>query len=77
MAKVTYLGPHDVIEIPALNWQSVQRNHSIDVPDELAGREPSGEPGDDGYDPGEGLLAQSESWRVKKTPVKSADKEGS
>lgn len=34
----------------------------VEVPDELAGRPPSGDPEDDNYDPGEGLLAQVDAW---------------
>lgn len=45
----------------------------IDVPDEIAGKPPKGEPGNKTYDPGDGLLAQSDVWEAgpKSAPVKN------
>lgn len=55
--------------IIAATGQAVPYRHQVEVPDELAGRVPTGKPGDEDYDPGEGLLAQTDVWR----PVGSKD----
>lgn len=40
----------------------VPAGETVLVDQEAAGRAPSGEPGDDGHDPGVGLLAQPDNW---------------
>jgi hypothetical protein len=63
MSKLTYIGPHDEVEIADVGV--VRRGQSIDVPDDLAGRPPVQlDDGDDGdeIDLGEGLLAQPDNW---------------
>lgn len=40
-----------------------------------AGRAPTGVPGEDGYDPGEGLLAQVGNYELAKAPKAAAAKE--
>lgn len=60
--KVTYVGPFPEVELyDTGDW--VNQGETIDVRDSLAGRPPSGEPGTDDYDPGEGLLAQTANWQ--------------
>lgn len=70
--RVVYEGPHDAVEVPDLAPfvgvdefpdldVVVARGVPTDVPDEVAGRPPKGAPGDEKYDPGEGLLAQ-DTW---------------
>lgn len=59
---VVYIGPFaDGVEI-ADTGQWATPGESVEVPDEVAGRPPKGKPDSDGYDPGEGLLAQTSSW---------------
>lgn len=62
--QVTYTGPYDEVEIPALGVV-VKRGETVDVPDADAGRPASVIQDDDGndvLDPGEGLLAQAGNW---------------
>jgi hypothetical protein len=42
--------------------QWVEPDDTIEVDAALAGRSPKGTPGEEGYDPGEGLLAQPANW---------------
>lgn len=59
-----YVGPHaDGVEIfDTGEWASP--GEPIEVDAELAGRAPKGEPGDEDFDPGEGLLAQPSNWKL-------------
>lgn len=41
---------------------------TVEVDAAAAGRSPTGEPGDEDYDPGEGLLAQPVNWAPGPTP---------
>lgn len=62
MKAVVYAdGPFEEVEVPSGENGSyiARKGEPIEVPDELAGRPPGGSPGEEGYDPGEGLLAQS------------------
>lgn len=43
---------------------TVEAGTVIDVPDEIAGKPPKGEPGNKTYDPGSGLLAQTDVWET-------------
>ncbi len=69
---IVYVGPFRCfdgdppVEAPAVflsTGQAAQFGVPLDVESALAGRPPSGEPGTEGYDPGEGLLAQSTCWQ--------------
>lgn len=62
----------DIEEIADLGID-VALGDTVDVPDEIAGRAPSGVRGDEGFDPGSGLLAQSEKWVLVKAPKAKAD----
>lgn len=45
----------------------------VEVPDDIAGRPPSGAPGEEKYDPGTGLLAQVGNFElVKQTKTKES-----
>lgn len=73
---VEYAGPFDEVEI-ATTGLTVKRGETVELYPALAGRPPSGTPGDEGYDPGAGLLAQVDTWKpakaVKaKTPAEEA-----
>jgi len=59
--KLVYRGPSPEVFIAAAGLTAA-RDTELDVPDEIAGRAASGEPGAEGYDPGEGLLAQVGVW---------------
>jgi hypothetical protein len=37
MAKVTYVGPHDAVEVPHLNWQVFKNGEGQDVPSDQLG----------------------------------------
>lgn len=39
MPKIRYIGPHDAVELP--DGRVVQRNHQVEVSDELAGKRPA------------------------------------
>lgn len=74
---VEYTGPFDEVEVAATGLV-VKRGEVVDLYPNLAGREPSGEPGTEGYDPGAGLLAQVDTWRrvtksAKPKPVTSQE----
>lgn len=49
--------------------QIVAHGEFVDIDAALAGRPPTGTPGEEGYDPGAGLLAQVDVWRAR--PAKS------
>lgn len=53
--KVTYIGRHDAVSIPALGIEEVVRGASIEVPDELRAS----------------LLNQPKNWREETTPAPS------
>jgi hypothetical protein len=59
---VEYLGPFDEVEIAATGLV-VKKGQVVDLYPNLAGRAP------DGDDPGEGLLAQVDTWRVVVRPA--------
>lgn len=67
MTVLQYIGPHAEVEVAALG-EFVKRGDSIEVPAELAGRAPSGDPTDDTFDPGGGLLAQVDNWQLVEAP---------
>jgi hypothetical protein len=83
MKKITYVGPQDVVET---EYGDAVRGEPFEVPDEAAGRAPSGvrgeldEDGQPTYDPGEGYLAQPGNWqpwplpkpKAKSAPAKKA-----
>lgn len=54
--------PFPELEIAATG-QVVARGEAVEVSKAVAGRAPKGKPGEEGYDPGEGLLAQVDVWR--------------
>lgn len=62
----------------AATGQDVTAGGVVHVPADLAGRPPAGEPGADGYDPGEGLFAQPDNWRpaTAATTAPGAGEEG-
>lgn len=68
---VEYTGPFDEVEI-ATTGLVVKRGETVELYPALAGRAPSGEPGAEGYDPGEGLLAQVDTWRAVKAKAKQS-----
>lgn len=43
---------------------TVEEGAVVEVPAEIAGRPPKGEPGTKSYDPGEGFLAQTDVWEA-------------
>jgi hypothetical protein len=47
----------------------------LEVPTDVAGRAPKGEPGDEDYDPGEGFLAQVNVWKLAPKTVTAVKKE--
>lgn len=57
----------------AATGQSCPFGETVDVPDEVAGRPPSGTPGTKGYDPGEGLLAQTDVWQSAAGPAQAGE----
>lgn len=59
----------------AATGQEVDAGGITDVRKEFAGRPPKGDPGDDNYDPGEGLLAQPDNWQPVASKA-SKDTEG-
>jgi hypothetical protein len=59
---VTYVGPFDEVEIAGTTLLC-RRGQTVEVPAEIAGKEPTGEPGTKRYQPGEGLLAQPDNWQ--------------
>ena len=61
MTTIRYVGIHDEVEIAATG-DVVAHGATVDVDPELAGHPPVGTPGEDGYDPGSGLLAQDDTW---------------
>jgi hypothetical protein len=62
-------------EIPSLDLV-VAHGSTVSVDAAVAGRPPTGEPGDEGYEPGVGLLAQHHVWAPGKAAraVKAAKK---
>lgn len=53
----------------------VQPGDVIEVDAEIAGKEPSGTPGNKTYDPGSGLLAQTDKWEPGPKTVAPVNKE--
>lgn len=37
MATVTYVGSHDAVEVPHLDWQVFKQGEPVDVPDDQLG----------------------------------------
>jgi hypothetical protein len=81
MAKIRYIGPFDAVEIDVSTdssgqWEKVQKNHQVEVPDVVAHGRPTSTPDippnmPDGisqnpaYDVGMGgLLAQTDNWEL-------------
>jgi len=74
--KLVYTGPFEAVEIPTGTSDVIATSGAVvDVDDAVAGRAPKGTPGEDGYDAGEGLLAQADNFRAA-TPaeIRAADK---
>lgn len=59
--QIRYIGfSAQGVEVGEGDWYGLfLPGEPVDVPEEIAGRAPSGTLGDDDYDPGEGLLAQT------------------
>lgn len=65
MPKISYTGPFDAVEVPALG-RDVKNGETVDAPAAVAGRAPTvtkDESGNDVVDLGDGLLAQSDNWQ--------------
>lgn len=59
---VVYVGTHDEVEI---NGGPVAvRGEPVEAADEIAGQAPQGERWTEDYDPGFGLLAQTDNWAL-------------
>jgi hypothetical protein len=71
MKPIKYIGPFDEVEVHGLG--SVKRGEVVEAADELVGRSASGTPGEDGYDPGAGLLAQPDNWQSVKPAAKTKE----
>jgi hypothetical protein len=71
MKPIRYVGPFEEVEVDGLG--SVKRGEVVQAPPDLAGRAPSGSPDDEGYDPGVGLLAQTDNWQSAKPAAKKED----
>lgn len=86
--KIRYVGPFDAVEVDISpdntgRYVTVQRNHQIEVPDEIAHGIPArkdqlppvsadGTPNFD-YDPGRGgLLEQTDNWALVEKPAEKA-----
>jgi hypothetical protein len=69
---VVYVGPFaDGVEI-ADTGQWAHPGEPVEVPDDVAGRPPKGSPDDEGYDAGQGLLAQPANWAKAGTKAAKA-----
>jgi hypothetical protein len=56
--NILYVGPFAAgVEIDTGQW--IDPGDPVEVDEDVAGRSPSGTPGEDDYDPGAGLLAQT------------------
>ena len=62
-----YVGPHDEVEIVETG-QTCRRDETVTVAPAVAGRAPKGSPGEDGYEPGSGLLDQPDNWQPVLAP---------
>lgn len=62
MPRVRYTGPVESLTVAPAGHPafSAERGAWVDAPAEVVGRAPKGKPGNDGHDPGEGLLAQGD-----------------
>ena len=62
MPRARYRGPVESLTVAPAGHPTftVTRGAWVDAPAEVIGRAPKGKPGNDGHDPGEGLLAQGE-----------------
>lgn len=70
--RLKYVGQFAEVELyDTGEW--VAQGETIDVSPALGGRPPSGEPGTDDYDPGEGLLAQPSNWAIAEEEKPAAD----
>lgn len=76
MTEVRYVGPHDAIELTFVDdtgrtmvVDDVAYGDTVEVPAAVAGRAAAGVLGEDGFDPGEGLLAQSDNWVPASVPT--------
>lgn len=70
--KITYIGSF-AAGVQLANGQWLAPNEPVEVDDATAGRAPKGNPGDDDYDPGEGLLAQTGNFATARTAARKAD----
>jgi hypothetical protein len=70
---IRYVGPIDEIDLPLIG-RSVKRGEVFEVDEQHAGHAPSGTPGEDDYDPGEGLLAQVGNYEAATVKKSSAGK---
>jgi hypothetical protein len=55
---------HGAREIGDRTGIVVEPGQAVEVPDDLVGKAPTGTPGTDDYDPGYGLLAQTDVWEL-------------
>jgi hypothetical protein len=62
VVEVVYIGVHCEVFLPSLDNLVAVRGVPVKVAASDAGHAPKGEPGDKGYDPGSGLLAQVDNW---------------
>lgn len=73
MPVLKNISPLGDLQIPQLRV-FVKAGEDFEVPDDVAGRPPSGVEGEDGYDLGEGLLAQTSNFALVKPVVSKASK---
>jgi len=75
--KITYVGgtPDITFEVPTDDGRFavivMEKGDTVEVPDDFAGRAPSGTPGEDDHDLGEGLLAQVANFVPAKAKAKT------
>lgn len=76
MTTIRYIGPFagGVDTAEGDHEQHFARDEPTDCPPEIAGRTPKGEPTDEDYDPGEGLLAQVANFEIVTTKTATATK---
>jgi hypothetical protein len=81
--RLRNINPLGQVDLPLINRQgdehlgeegigNLEPGEVFEVDKELAGRAPSGTPGEDGYDLGEGLLAQIGNFELVAAPKKKA-----
>lgn len=62
MPKIKNVSPYGDLDVPLLG-RVVAAGEVVEVSAAHAGKAPSGTPDTDGYDPGQGLLAQVDNWQ--------------